>query len=110
MTNEDSIGRTAKGNRAPGTGTLIKAIEETLKKEDGEGLICEKILTGKPNPGLVDIIRKDHGIDESELSKFVMIGDNPQTDIALGNNAGIDTCLTMTGVVQNMTDAENWIK
>ena len=77
MTNEDSIGRSAKGNRIPGTGTIIKAVEETLKKADGDGLICEKILTGKPNPGIVDIIRRDHDIDASELSKFVMIGDNP---------------------------------
>ena len=30
-----------------------------------------------------------------------MIGDNPGTDIAMGNNAGIDTCLVLTGVVKN---------
>lgn len=45
------------------------------------------------------MIRKDHNIPESELPKFVMIGDNPTTDIALGNKAGIDSCLVLTGVV-----------
>ena len=80
---------------------VIRAIEETLKKVDGDGLICEKVVTGKPNPTIVEIIRKDHNIPESELSKFVMIGDNPPTDIALGNLAGIDSCLALTGVIQS---------
>ena len=30
---------------------------------------------------------------------MVMIGDRPDTDIALGNNAGIASCLVLTGVV-----------
>lgn len=31
-----------------------------------------------------------------------MIGDRPDTDIAFGNAAGVDTCLVMTGVVKNV--------
>jgi ribonucleotide monophosphatase NagD (HAD superfamily) len=30
-----------------------------------------------------------------------MIGDRPNTDIALANNAGIASCLVMTGIVKN---------
>ena len=30
-----------------------------------------------------------------------MVGDNPEADIALGNNAGIDTCLVLSGNVKN---------
>jgi len=30
-----------------------------------------------------------------------MIGDRPDTDIALGHNAGIASCLVLTGVVTN---------
>ena len=61
--------------------------------------MCEKVCAGKPNPVIVDIIRGEHGIDETELSKMVIIGDNPETDIALGNRAGIASCLVMTGIV-----------
>jgi len=110
VTNEDSIGRTSKGFRSPGNGVIVKAISETLKKTGKpDELICEKVVTGKPNPAIVDIIRKDHNIPESELPKFVMIGDNPPTDIALGNNAGIDTCLVLTGVVQTMEEMDEYI-
>ena len=39
---------------------------------------------------------------------MLMIGDRPDTDIALGNNAGIDTCLVLSGVTRNDEDALNW--
>jgi len=39
---------------------------------------------------------------------MIMIGDRPDTDILMGFNAGIDTCLTMTGVVQNTDEMIAW--
>jgi ribonucleotide monophosphatase NagD (HAD superfamily) len=89
------------GYRAPGNACCISAIESSLRKPGSSSLICEKIVTGKPNPDIVNLIRRQHNIPESHLSKMVMIGDRPDTDIALGNNAGIATCLVLTGVVQN---------
>ena len=38
-----------------------------------------------------------------------MIGDRPNTDIALANNAGIASCLVMTGIVKNEQDLQDWI-
>ena len=110
VTNQDAYGRTAAGYRFPGNGCLTAYLETLLKKSDGPGLICEKTNVGKPNPKIVDIIRSEHNIPESELPKFLMIGDNPATDIALGSNAGIDTCLVLTGVVQSEEDLLNYIQ
>lgn len=57
MTNEDEYDEN-EGYRFPGNGHIIAAIQNGLKKSDGSGLICEKILTGKPNRAVVDIICK----------------------------------------------------
>jgi len=65
-------------------------------------------MTGKPSKDIIDLIMKQNNIEESERDKFLMIGDNPETDIALGNNAGIDSCLVLTGFVKNIEDAEKW--
>jgi len=37
---------------------------------------------------------------------MIMIGDRPDTDILLGNNAGIDTCIVLTGVVRTEIEME----
>ncbi len=38
-----------------------------------------------------------------------MIGDRPDTDILLGHNASIDTCIVLTGVVRSEIEMEHWI-
>lgn len=38
-----------------------------------------------------------------------MIGDRPDTDILMGHNAGISSCLTLTGVVQSEDEIPAWI-
>jgi len=107
VTNEDGF-TIQHGYRAPGNGLIIGALESGLKKAGGEGLICEKIVTGKPNPAIFDLIRGQHNIPESETSKFIMIGDRPDTDIALGSNGKVDTLLVLSGVVKNEEELQDW--
>ena len=107
VTNDDAF-TMQHGFRAPGNGVIIAAIEKSLTAPGGKGLICEKIVTGKPNPDIIDLIRGQHGIDELEKSRMLMIGDRPDTDIMLGNNAGIDSCLVLSGVVTSQEEAEEW--
>jgi len=96
------------GYRAPGNGMIIAALADGLKAADGSGLICEKIVTGKPNPAIVDLIRGQHNIT-CDRSKMVMIGDRPNTDIQLGNEAGIDSVLVLTGVVTKESEVDEWV-
>jgi ribonucleotide monophosphatase NagD (HAD superfamily) len=49
-----------------------------------------------------------HNIDPSQKHKMLFIGDRPDTDIALGNNGNVDTCLVLTGVVASIEEAEMW--
>ncbi len=51
---------------------------------------------------------KQHNIPETMRKKIVMIGDRPNTDIALGHNAGIDSVLVLSGVVKDEADAAVW--
>ena len=38
-----------------------------------------------------------------------MVGDNPDTDIKFGNQAGLSTCLVLTGVVKSEQEwQEKW--
>jgi 4-nitrophenyl phosphatase len=85
----------------PSTGSLAALVETTLVDSKGDGLICNKVVAGKPNPVVIDILMKQHNIPKSELNKFVMFGDNPSTDIAVANKAGIDSVLVFTGNTKN---------
>jgi len=79
----DSIG----GRHLPAAGAMVSSI----------GFAAEKtpIVVGKPNPFVIDLIKKEHGANDA---KIIMIGDRVDSDILLGINAGIDTLLVLTGV------------
>ena len=53
---------------------------------------------GKPDPWCFELLRKQHGIENEPLSKFLMIGDNLSTDIQFANTCGIDSLLVLSGV------------
>lgn len=56
VTNEDEY-TIQGGMRAPGNGSIVAALENGLRKPGGDGLICEKIVTGKPSGAIVELIR-----------------------------------------------------
>ena len=57
---------------------------------------------------MIELIKRENNI--SDISKMVMIGDRPDTDILLGYNAGISKCLTLTGVVGGIHEIPSWIE
>lgn len=52
------------------------------------------IFIGKPEPTMVDIVRKKYGISAEET---VVVGDRLYTDIATGLNAGVTAVCVLTG-------------
>lgn len=63
---------------------------------------------GKPSPGLVDFSMKMTGFSKEET---LVVGDRIYTDIACGENAGVETCLVFTGEAKepDVATSENCI-
>jgi len=76
------------GGEVLDAGSTISALEKRTRKK------LEKHF-GKPSKYMYQEILKYMDLDESE---FLIIGDRPETDIAIGNIFGIDTALVATGV------------
>jgi len=68
ITNDDNYTKTDKLKRMPGNGCMVNFLGTMLKTPSGDGYICDKVLVGKPNPNIVNIIMKEHNIPESERS------------------------------------------
>ena len=56
---------------------------------------------GKPSSYAFDLIRREHGLLEQPLSKFLMIGDNLQTEIKFAEINSIDSLLVLSGVTND---------
>ena len=52
---------------------------------------------GKPSTLLFDLIREEHNLTNEDLSKFLIIGDNLETDHMFGKNNQIDSLCVLTG-------------
>jgi len=74
----------------PGAGSLVAAIEKCSE--------TKPILIGKPETISLEMIMKECKIPEAEKSKMLMIGDRLETDIQFAKNAGISSCIVLTGV------------
>lgn len=65
------------------------------------------IFIGKPEPTMVDLAVKSSGFSKEQT---LMIGDRIYTDIASGKNAGVATCLVLSGETKREDLAQNEIK
>lgn len=85
-TNPDLVGPTEIGN-VPACGALTAPIERALR--------IKPYFVGKPNALMMRIALRKLG-DHSENT--VMVGDRMDTDIVAGMEAGLKTCLVLSGV------------
>ena len=73
----------------PDCGSMCKSIERATGKTP--------IFIGKPKPEMIYAVMKKFGAKKQET---VVIGDRLYTDIASGNNAGVDTVCVLSGEVK----------
>ena len=85
-TNPDVIDPTENGFE-PACGSILASIETAGGKKP--------YIIGKPNALMMMIARKQLGVHSSETA---MIGDRMDTDIVGGIEAGMTTCLVLSGV------------
>lgn len=71
----------------PGAGSVVKFVEYATQ--------IEPIMIGKPKAMIINSALNRIGLSQSEV---VMVGDNYNTDIKAGINAGVDTLLVYTGL------------
>ncbi|KAG7548928.1 hypothetical protein FFLO_03220 [Filobasidium floriforme] len=75
------------GEFYPGSGAMSAPLVYSTK--------MTPTVIGKPNSHMMDAILASKDFDRS---RTIMVGDNLETDILFGQNSGIETLLTMTGV------------
>jgi NagD protein len=90
-TNPDVVDPTESGLE-PAAGSILASIEVACGKKP--------YVVGKPNALMMMIARKQLG---SHSSETVMIGDRMDTDIVAGLEAGMTTCLVLSGVSTRAT-------
>ena len=73
---------------APDCGWMCKGYEMAMGKSP--------VFIGKPEPTMIEVVCKKFGVKKEET---LVIGDRLYTDIASGNNAGVDTMCVLSGEV-----------
>jgi HAD superfamily hydrolase (TIGR01457 family) len=85
-TNPDRYCPTPTGGE-PDCAAIIAALEACT------GVTCDPVV-GKPSPIMVRTVMDKLGLPPSDC---MMVGDRLETDIRMGIDAGMDTCLVLTG-------------
>lgn len=86
-TNRDPTFPMPNGRILPGGGAIVAALAAAWEREP--------YTAGKPNPLGIGILMRNAGAGPAET---LLIGDRPATDMVTGKNAGVETCLVLTGV------------
>ncbi len=85
-TNRDRLVN-SDGGLSPGNGAIVAALVEATG--------VAPIVVGKPQATIMDAAIERLGLAPAGL---LMVGDNPETDIAAADNAGLRSALILTGV------------
>lgn len=100
-TNLDAVTHLTDAQEWAGNGAMVGAIKGCTKREP--------TLVGKPSPLMIDYIIQKYGI--ASRDRICMVGDRLDTDILFGQNNGLRTVLTLSGVTteQKLLGPENEI-
>lgn len=85
------------GGEIPDCGGIIAALEATTGHK-------VEFVAGKPSPQMIDTGLRRLGVSRNNV---LVVGDRPETDIAMGVAAGADTALVLTGVADR-TGETSW--
>lgn len=85
-THPDYVCPLPEGRSMPDTGAMIKMFEAATGRSP-------KVI-GKPNKLIIESIMEKYNLQREEI---IMVGDRIYTDIKLGENAGIDSVLVLSG-------------
>jgi 4-nitrophenyl phosphatase len=84
-TNKDRAIPTEQG-LVPGNGSLTSVVSLAAN--------TDPVWIGKPERMMIDLILQDKHVDRQQV---IMVGDNYETDIMAGIQAGVDTAIVFTG-------------
>ncbi|WP_255171379.1 HAD-IIA family hydrolase [Natrononativus amylolyticus] len=87
-TNRDRKSPTDAGTE-PGSGAVVAAISFAANRSPD-------VVAGKPHDPMIEVSLDHLDVDPSEC---MVIGDNPETDIRMGERAGMTTVLVLTGLI-----------
>lgn len=101
VTNLDAVTHLTDAQEWAGNGAMAGAIKGCTGKEP--------TLVGKPSSLMIDYMVDKYGI---ERDRICMVGDRLDTDILFGQNNGLKSCLTLSGVTTEakLLSEENKIK
>ncbi len=100
-TNLDAVTHLTDAQEWAGNGAMTGAIKGCTGREP--------TLVGKPSPLMIDYMVDKYGISRDRIC---MVGDRLDTDILFGQNNGLLSCLTLSGVTtqDKLLSKENEIK
>jgi arabinose operon protein AraL len=87
-TNPDTVCPVEGGQTVPDAGAMIAYLEASTDRK-------LEVMIGKPSPIITEMALAEVGLTPE---RCLMIGDRLGTDIAMGETAGLDTALVLTGV------------